>query len=69
MPEGRLGRAGVRSGDIPYLEGSTGVGLFYEAVRSASAGKDGEFWVISDTDDYEGKGARRVVLKPEAKPQ
>ncbi len=65
-PGGKLADAGARSGDIPYLNGSTGVGPFYDALKSASAGKEGEFWVISDRNDYEGKGARRIVLKSEA---
>lgn len=64
VPGGRLAGAGARSGDI---HGSTGVGTFYDALKLASAGKEGEFWVISDRDDYEGKGARRIALKPEAK--
>lgn len=69
VSEGRLAAAGVRSGDIPYFEGSTGIAPFYEALKLASAGKEGNFLVISDRDDYEGKGARRILLSPELKPK
>ena len=69
VPGGRLARAGVRSGDIPYFEGSTGIARFYDAITLASAGKEGTFSVISDRDDYEGKGARRIILGSEPKPK
>lgn len=68
-PDGLLERAGVRSGDIPYEHDGSGMGPFYDALQEARAGREGAFLVISDRNDYYGKGARRIVLKPEGRVQ
>jgi len=64
VPGGRLARAGVRDGDIPY-GGHHGGGStqFWGAMKDASAGEGGDFQVMAGPHQWEQ--VRRIELHPE----
>ncbi len=66
VPNGRLARAGARSGDIP-VERHGGGGAFYRALQEASAGRDGQFDVLGHSDWPDWGRRRKVVVAAERK--
>jgi len=63
-PDGRLGRAGARAGDIP-VEYHGGLWAFYGALEQARDGHEGHFDVLAHSDWGDWDKRRRVVVPPE----
>ncbi len=65
VPEGRLARAGVKNGDIPVDRHGGGAAIFLDALEQASAGREGEFLVVSNLDLwFRGEDIRKIVVSP-----
>lgn len=63
-PDGKLARAGARSGDIP-VEYHGGLWAFYGALEAARAGREGHFDVVAHSDWGDWDKRRKLVLAPE----
>ena len=66
-PDGPMGLAGARSGDIPIARHG-GTVAFYHAVQLAKGGERAEFSVLSKQDWPDWTKRRRIVLAPTPKP-
>lgn len=66
VPNGKLARAGAKSGDIP-VEHHGGLGAFSGALLEASAGRDGHFDVLAHSDWPDWGKRRKLVVAAEGK--
>ena len=63
VPDGKLARAGARSGDIPVAHHG-GLWAFYGALQEASAGREGDFDVVAHSDWPDWGRHRKIAVAP-----